>query len=93
MKLEDHCVASIRLFGDEYREIHLWLDECFSTLGARHRRKRHHLAGIEIVRHKWGDKAAAVARQHIIDDLRQEGWTEKDGLQRDEDHYTGMGLF
>lgn len=94
MKLEAHCQHSIELFGEPFPEIHLWLDEYFSTMGARHRRKRHHLAGIEEVRQIWGDRGAEVARQHIIDDLKQEGWVEgRDRLPATEAEYVGMGFF
>ena len=93
MKLESHCETSLKLFHDEFRDVHLWLDEFFATLGARHRRKRHHQKGIDEVRNRWGDKAADAARQHIIDDLKGEGWVEGDHFPRDEDDYVRMGLF
>ncbi|MGD9706412.1 MAG: hypothetical protein AB7V07_01915 [Candidatus Delongbacteria bacterium] len=59
----------------------------------RHRQKRHHLKGIEEVRVQWGDRAAAVARQHIISDLKLEGWKESDHFPKDEADYVKMGLF
>lgn len=94
MKMEDHCDESVRLFGDAFREVHLWLDEYASTpLGARHRRRRHHLAGIEEVRKRWGDKAAEAARQHIASDLKDEGWRDGQGMPRDEAEYLKMGFF
>lgn len=93
MKLEAHCEQSVRIFGTEYREVHLWLDEYFSALGARHRRRCHHLAGIEEVRQKWGDRASEVAKQHVIDDLKEEGWVDGDHFPRDEADYVRMGLF
>jgi hypothetical protein len=84
----------MRLFGEPFEEVHLWLDEFFATpLGARHRRKRHHLKGVEEVRRRWGDKAADVARQHVISDLRGEGWRETDPFPRDEQDYVSMGFF
>jgi hypothetical protein len=95
MKLEDHCTQSILLFGEAFREVQLWMDEYASTpLGARHRRKRHHLVGIEEVRRRWGDRAAEAARQHIISDLGDEGWVEgRDRIPADEADYFRMGLF
>jgi DNA-binding FadR family transcriptional regulator len=95
MKFEAHCAASSRLFGESFEQVHQWLDEYFSTpLGAKHRRKRHHLAGIELVRQRWGDKAAEAARQHIIDDLKDEGWVEgRDRIPLDEADYARLGLF
>ena len=59
----------------------------------KHRKLRHHLAGIMEVRKQWGDKAAAAARQHIISDLKMEGWTEGQPIPRDEHEYVRMGLF
>ena len=38
-------------------------------------------------------QAGPVARQHIITDLKEEGWTEDDPFPRDEEHYVKMGLF
>jgi len=93
MKLEEHCCRSLSLFGDEFREVHIWLDEYFSTLGARHRRKRHHLKGIEEARILFGDRGAEVAKQHILDDLMGEGWQNGDHFPADEADYVRMGLF
>lgn len=47
-KFADHCQESIRLFGDSYEEVHRWLDEFQGTerYRMRHRRVRHHQAGI-----------------------------------------------
>jgi hypothetical protein len=36
----------------------------------RHRKLRHHLAGIEQARKLWGDQAAEAARLYIIADLK-----------------------
>lgn len=95
MKLEEHYQESIRLFGQPFQEVHQWLDEFADTLECRmrHRKKRHHLKGIEEVRLKWGDLAADVARQHIISDLKMEGWSERDHFPKDEADYVKMGLF
>jgi hypothetical protein len=37
--------------------------------------------------------AGKVARQHIISDLNEEGWTEQDHFPVDERDYVKMGLF
>jgi len=92
---EKHCQESIELFGAAYEEVHLWLDEFQGTpeLGFRHRRKRHHEAGIKEAVKIFGEDAGPVARQHIISDLKEEGWTESDPFPKDEEHYVKMGLF
>jgi hypothetical protein len=41
----------------------------------------------------FGELAGEVARQHIISDLKEEGWTENDPFPQDERHYVAMGLF
>lgn len=94
MRFQQHCDESVRLFGKPFKQVHLWLDSFYASIGARHRRHRHHLAGIEEVRRRWGDEAAEAARRHIISDLQQEGWREgRDRMPADEADYVGMGLF
>jgi len=92
---EAHCQESIRLFGDPYEEVHRWLDEFQGTerYRMRHRRVRHHEAGIREAVKLFGEQAGAVTRQHIISDLKEEGWTERDPFPQDEAHYVKMGLF
>lgn len=94
-KFEDHCRESITLFGRPYAEVHLWLDEFHGTekYKMRHRRVRHHEAGIKEAIKLFGEEAGAVAKQHIISDLKEEGWTNSDPFPRDEGHYVKMGLF
>lgn len=94
-KLEEHCLESIRLFGKPYTEVHVWLDAFAGSeeYGMRHRKKRHHAAGLMEVRRIFGEEAVRAAKQHIITDLKMEGWTETDPFPRDEEHYERMGLF
>jgi hypothetical protein len=95
MKLSDHCKESITLFGEPFEEVHKWLDEFAGKegIGFRHRKYRHHLKGAEEVRIKFGETAFHVALQHIKSDLKDEGWSEKDGIPKDQEHYQKMGLF
>lgn len=94
MRFQEHCAESVSLYGKPFRQVHLWLDKHFATIGAHHRRKRHNLAGIEEIRRKWGDRAAEVAKRHIISDLSLEGWREgHDRMPADEADYIRMGLF
>lgn len=92
---EAHCQESIELFGQPYEEVHRWLDEFQGTekYKMRHRRVRHHEAGIQQAIQLFGEQAGPVARQHIISDLKEEGCTEQDPFPRDEAHYVNMGLF
>jgi len=93
-RFEDHCEESIRLFGQPYAEVHRWLDAFAGgpEYGFRHRKKRHHDAGIREAITLFGEAAGPVARQHIITDLKDEGWTEADHFPRDEQDYVKMGL-
>ena len=96
MTFEEHCNESNDLFGEPYEEVHTWLDEFAGTqgIGMKHRRFRHHEAGIKKAIEVFGEKAGKVARQHIISDLKQEGWNESEHpFPKDEAHYVWMGLF
>lgn len=94
-KFEEHCLESIRLFGEPYAEVQRWLDEFAGTAryGMRHRRVRHHEAGVREAARRFGAAAGTAARQHVLNDLKGEGWTERDPFPRDEAHYVAMGLF
>ncbi len=78
------------VFGEAFEEVHLWLDE---FQGTPKYRMRHHEAGIQEAIGLFGENAGHVARQHIISDLKEEGWTEADPFPKDEQHYGKMGLF
>ncbi|MFA6132796.1 MAG: hypothetical protein WC869_02125 [Phycisphaerae bacterium] len=92
---ERHCQESQQLFGDSFEAVHCWLDEFAGKppYGFRHRRVRHHEAGIRQAMELFGPEAGPVARQHIIADLKQEGWAEKVHFPQDEQDYVRMGLF
>ena len=92
---DEHCAEALEAFGRDFAEVHLWLDEFTGTTeyGFRHRRKRHHNAGIKKVAEMFGEEASQAARQHIITDLKKEGWTVLDPFPRDEADYVKMGLF
>lgn len=92
---EDHCQQSRIRFGQAFEAVHRWLDEFAGKppYGMRHRRVRHHEAGIREASVLFGEIAGEVARQHIISDLKEEGWTENDPFPKDEEDYVAMGLF
>jgi hypothetical protein len=90
---DQHCQETRELLGDDFAEIHRWMDALFATHGPMHRRFRHNEAGIEEVRRRWGNRAAEAARLHIVADLKQQGWVEgRDRLPRDEQDFVQMGL-
>lgn len=95
MRLEEHMEESIRLFGKPYEEVHRWLDEFARSkeYGMRHRKVRHHLEGLRQVEQLFGKEAVPVARQHVVSDLKLEGWKESDRFPVDERDYVRMGLF
>lgn len=95
MKHEQHCNECEQNFGSPYAEIHTWLDEFAGSkqYGMRHRRVRHHEAGILQVMELFGGEAGIAARLHILADLREEGWKETDHFPLNEQEYINMGLF
>lgn len=66
---EVHCADCVRELGEDFGYVHKWLDELFPEMGPSHRDVRHHKAGVEEVRQKWGDRAARAAEIHIIADV------------------------
>jgi hypothetical protein len=66
--LHEHCYDTKRLLGNEWKEVHLWLDALFKEYGPANRHHRHHVKGIEEIRKMWGDEAAVAAKIHIIVD-------------------------
>jgi hypothetical protein len=61
---EKHCAATKELLGESFEEVHVWLDELAGKppSNMKHRRVRHHTAGVEQVRQMYGDQAAQAAR-------------------------------
>ena len=92
---EEHCRQSQQAFGKRFEEVHRWLDEFADTVeyGMKHRRKRHHAEGIRQAVERFGKEAEAVARLHVVEDLKLEGWTESDSFPKNETDYVAMGLF
>jgi hypothetical protein len=95
LTFEEHCIESEKLFGKTFSEIHQWLDEFAGKPphGMRHRKFRHHEVGILEIQQLFGVEAAKAARQHIISDLKEEGWTENDPFPTSELHYIQIGFF
>lgn len=94
MKYEEHCADCIEHLGEPFGHVHKWLDELMATHSIRHRKFRHHKAGIEEVRRQWGDRAAMAAELHIIADLKMDGcWDESMDIPADAEQYKAWGLF
>ena len=96
MTFEEHCKETSTLFGKPYEEVHRWLDEFQKApgIGMKHRRFRHHKEGLREITKLFGEDAGNIARQHIISDLKEEGWNEKEHpFPKDEDHYVRIGFF
>ena len=95
MKLKDHESESLNLFGKPFTEIHNWLDEYAGSeqYGMKHRKIRHHRSGINEAIRIFGNDAKNPATQHIISDLKEEGWTENDHFPENEEDYVSMGLW
>lgn len=63
--LKTHCRDCLEALGEEFIQVHEWLDELFKYTGPDHRGYRHNRKGIEEVRKRWGDRAARAAEIHI----------------------------
>lgn len=88
-----HCADCKRLLGEEFGEVHEWLDEFFMLpkYGTHHRKVRHNQKGVEEVKAKWGIRAAWAAEIHIKRDLKEEGY---DGdIPKDEEEYKKLDLW
>lgn len=66
---DQHCKDCYRRFGKSYGGVHHWLDEMFKHVGPSHRELRHHTAGVEYCRKRWGDEGAEAAKLHILADF------------------------
>ena len=51
------------------------------------------MKGVQQIIDRYGEAAGRAATQHIMIDLREEGWTENDRFPKDEADYVKMGLF
>ena len=92
---EQHCRETQIILGNRFEIVHRWLDEFFLSpqYGTRHRRLRHHEAGIHEAARLFGPEAAKAARIHIVTDLRMEGWTDEDPFPKNESHFIALGLW
>ena len=65
----EHLFIDKKHFGQEFNDVHEWLDYFYRIHGGLHRRIRHNKEGVEEVRLMWGDEAAKAAELHILLDM------------------------
>ncbi|MCK9434959.1 MAG: hypothetical protein M0R32_09110 [Candidatus Cloacimonetes bacterium] len=72
MDFKSHCRECEEKLGKRWDVVHKWLDAFAGRTFPSdfHRIHRHHQAGVEEVRHKWGDEAARAAELHILSDFK-----------------------
>lgn len=77
---EIHCKSCKELYGEEFREVHKWMDEPAEDLGPAHQKHRHDMEKTpERARAIFGKDADLAARDHILLDKR---WGEIPKLKK-----------
>lgn len=67
---KDHLITSMKRTGNEYREMHDWLDNDFDKQVKADRHDLNNLPqNIEYVRKNWGEEAVIEFLLHIVEDL------------------------
>jgi len=89
MYYKEHCKRCKEQLGEEFKEVHQFLDQFFIKFGWRHRKIFHHTYGVEIIRMILGDDAAEAAKLHIKDDCLGEIPTPEDWL--DANYWLNVG--
>ena len=70
--VQTHCEISLKRTGQEFKELHEWIDETQKYFEENHRIERHTLNDtyLKYIREKWGDKAVVEWLFHIaLDNL------------------------
>jgi hypothetical protein len=68
--LHQHIKDCERLLGAPHEEVHRWIDEFSATVGAKHRKLRHHWEGVGEAERLFGEDGAKAAIVHILRDCR-----------------------
>lgn len=68
-----HCSDCLELMGEEFPEVHRWLDQYAKDLPTPiffdyHRSLLHNSYGLAIIRARWGEKAYEAGRIHLARD-------------------------
>lgn len=71
--VEVHCKDCLALLGEEFREVHRWLDSYAKDFPPPvfydyHRTLLHNSYGLEIIRTRWGEKAYEAGKLHLARD-------------------------
>ena len=69
-KVDIHCKNSKERTGEEFRELHEWMDDPQKELGVNHRTLRHDLSYISEVKKKFGIKGVREFLRHIAEDYK-----------------------
>lgn len=62
---EKHCEDCRKELGEEFPDVHIWLDEYFSSMGPKHRIVRHHEGGVKEAERLFGPMGKKAAEIHI----------------------------
>jgi len=64
-----HCAISRKRTGNDFAELHRWIDEPTKRLGYEHRRKRHHLNETDKnkIREYWDSKREGLGEKAVIE--------------------------
>jgi len=71
-RFRTHCAISKKRTGNDFAELHRWIDEQTRRLGYDHRIERHHLNEDDknTIKRRWGEKAVIEWLFHIaLDNL------------------------
>lgn len=69
--LEQHCADCKAELGEEFRDVHVWLDQFYdpAKCSYMHRAFRHHDKGVSEAFKIWGEKGAKAVEIHIKRDF------------------------
>ena len=63
--LAEHKADCKKRLGEEFEEVHIWMDQWHGMFGGRHRYMLHHEEGIREAEERFGSSGGAAARHHV----------------------------
>ena len=89
--LEKHMADCVHFLGTPFREVHVWLDAYSTSIGAKHRKMRHHKEGLNEAAALFGINGGKAAAIHVLRDCRnipnqsdyESGFVDALGLHQD----------